>query len=121
MQLNYPDQVNRFSTNSTCFSLDVPEMSSNFPACTYKNTHMDSSDLSSHAHPQATCKFLAGVSSLRHRKQTHIKKLPSGLYISLLVKMQTPCFKVQVSTCFNRHASYRIPSKYSSFKELQPN
>lgn len=104
-------------------------MSGNFPACIYGNAHMDSTDLSFHAHPQVPHHCCASIPCRCKVFQAH-KLIPyqedplRATYrlihcVSVLIKMQTPFFKAQVLTSFKGDASYKSPSKNSSFKVVK--
>lgn len=98
----------------------------NFPAHIYGNAQVYSTDLSFHAQPQAPvhCCSSAPCRCTVFQAQKVILYQEDPLRAvhrlihcaSLLIKMQTPCFNTQVLTCFKRDASYKIPSKNSSFK-----
>lgn len=88
--------------------------------------HRCIADLSFHAQPQAPVRCCASVPCRCTVFQAQKVILHQGdplravhrliHCVSVLIKMQTPCFSAQVLTCFRRDASYKIPSNNSSFK-----
>lgn len=92
-----------------------------FSVHTYGNIQVYSTDLSFHAQPQAPVHCCASIPCRCTDFQTYQEVPLRAVHrlihcLSVLIKMQTPCFSAQVLTCFKRDASYKIPSKNSSFK-----